>query len=131
MITHCNIYILKSNCLLLSFLIQIITESTLHTSSHCVLTISFNRFITFIKWSKNCNSHNHNKQKDLLEGSLDQVLIPAELDFSKILVPRLFQHTSNVNIEIARKSEWLKQMYSLYVTSLLKHWFILILLFWY
>ena len=131
MITHCNIYILKGNCLVLSFLIQIITESALHTSSHCVLTISFNRFITFIKWSKNCNSHSHKKQEDILEGSLDQVLIPAELDFSKILIPRQFQHTSNVNIECARKSEWSKQLYSLYVTSLLKHWYILILLFWY
>ena len=128
MITHCNIYILKGNCLVLSFLIQVITENAF---SHSVLTISFNRFITFIKRSKNCNSHSHKKQEDILEGSLDQVLIPAELDFSKILIPRLFQHTSNVNIECARKSEWSKQLYSLYVTSLLKHWYILILLVWY
>ena len=99
MITHCNIYILKGNCLVLSFLIQVITENAF---SHVVLTISFNRFITFIKWSKNCNSHSHKKQEDILEGSLDQVLIPAELDFSKILIPRQFQHTSNVNIECAR-----------------------------
>ena len=131
MIAHCNIYILKGNCLVLSFLIQIVTENALHTSSHFVLTISFNRFITFIKWSKNCNSHSHKKQEDILEGSLDQVLIPAELDFSKILIPRQFQHTSNVNIECARKSEWSKQLYSLYVTSLLKYWYILILLFSY
>ena len=131
MITHCNIYILKGNCLVLSVLIQIVTENALHTSSHFVLTISFNRFITFIKSSKNCNSHSHKKQKDLLEGSLDRVLTPAELDFSKILVPRLSQHTSDVNIECARKLEWSKQLYSLYVTSLLKHWYILILLFWY
>ena len=102
MIIHCNIYILKGNCLVLSVLIQIVTENALHTSSHFVLTISFNRFITFIKWSKNCNSHSHKKQEDILEGSLDQVLIPAELDFSKILIPRQFQHTSNVNIECAR-----------------------------
>ena len=128
MITHCNIYILKGNCLVLSFLIQVITENAF---SHFVLTISFNRFITFIKWSKNCNSHSHKKQEDILEGSLDQVLIPAELDFGKILIPRQFQHTSNVNIECATKSEWSKQLYSLYVTSLLKHWYILILLFSY
>ena len=30
---------------------------------------------------------------------MDQVLLAAELEFSKILVPRLLQHTSNVNIE--------------------------------
>ena len=128
MITHCNIYILKGNCLVLSFLIQVITENAF---SHFVLTISFNRFITFIKWSKNCNSHSHKKQEDILEGSLDQVLIPAELDFCKILIPRQFQHTSNVNIECARKSEWSKQQCSLHVTSFSEHWYILILLFWY
>ena len=38
----------------------------------------------------------------------------AELEFPKILVPRLPQHTSNVNIECAGKSEWSKQQYSLH-----------------
>ena len=49
--------------------------------------------------------HSHKKQKDSLEGSLDRVLLAAELEFPKILVPRLPQHTSDVNIECAGKSE--------------------------
>ena len=57
------------------------------------------------------------KQKDSLEGSLDRVLLAAELEFPKMLVPRLLQHTSNVNIECARKSEWSKHQYCLYVTT--------------
>ena len=60
------------------------------------------------------SQHSHKKRKDSLKGSLDRVLFAAELEFPKILVPRLPQHTSNVNIECARKSEWLKQQYSLY-----------------
>ena len=59
--------------------------------------------------------------KDSLEDSLDRILLAAELEFLKILVPKLPQHTSNVNIERARKSEWSKQQYSLYVTSFLEH----------
>ena len=63
----------------------------------------------------------HQKWKDSLEGSLDRVLFAVELEFPKILVPRLPQHTSNVNIECAGKSEWSKQLYSLYLTSFLEH----------
>ena len=54
--------------------------------------------------------HSHKKRKDSLEGSLDRVLFAAELDFPKILVPRLPQNSSNVSIECAVKS---KQLYSL------------------
>ena len=61
------------------------------------------------------------KQKDSLKGSLDQVLLATELDFLKILVPWLPQHTSNVNPDCAGKSEWSKQQYSLYVTCFLEH----------
>ena len=43
-------------------------------------------------------------------------LFPTELEFSKILVPRLPQNTLNVNIECAEKS---KQLYSLYMASFL------------
>ena len=68
-----------------------------------------------------CLNHSHKKRKYSLEGSLDRVLLAAELEFPKILVPRLPQHTSNVNIECAGKSEWSKQQYSLYVTSFLEH----------
>ena len=62
-------------------------------------------------------NHSRKKRKD----SLDRVLLAAELEFPKILVPRLPQHTSNVNNECAGKSEWSKQLYSLYVTSFLEH----------
>ena len=55
----------------------------------------------------------HKKRKDSLEVSLDRVLFAAELEFPKILVPMLPQPTSNVNIECVRKSERLKQLYSL------------------
>ena len=34
-----------------------------------------------------------------MEGSPDRVLFGAELEFPKILVPRLPQHTPNVKIE--------------------------------
>ena len=47
--------------------------------------------------------HSHKKQKDSLEGILDRLLFVAELEFLQILVPRLPQHTSNVNIEYAGK----------------------------
>ena len=50
--------------------------------------------------------HSHKKRKDSLEGSLDQVLLAAELEFPKKLVPKLPQHKSDVNIECGRKSEW-------------------------
>ena len=70
---------------------------------------------------KNVFNHSHKKRKDSLEGSLDRVLFAAELEFPKILVPRLPQHTSDVNIECAGKSEWSKQQCSLHVTSFLEH----------
>ena len=48
----------------------------------------------------------HKKRKD----SLDGVLFATELEFLKIVVPRLSQHTSNVNTECTTKS---KQLYSI------------------
>ena len=57
--------------------------------------------------------HSNKKRKDSLECSLDQALLAVELEFPKILVPRLPQHTSNVNAECAAMSEWSKQQYSL------------------
>ena len=50
-------------------------------------------------------NHSHKKQKDSLEGILDQLLLVAELEFPKIIVPRVSQHTSDVNVECAGKSE--------------------------
>ena len=54
--------------------------------------------------------HSYKKRKDSLEGCLDRVLLAADLEFPKILVPKLPQNTSNVNIDRARKS---KQLYYL------------------
>ena len=86
-------------------------------------------WLDFFTVNKLCNSSNHchKKRKD----SLDRVLRAAELEFPKILVIRLPQYTSNVNIECAGKSEWPKQQYYLYMASFSEHWYILILLFWY
>ena len=58
-------------------------------------------------------NHSHKKRKDSLEGSLDEVLVVAELEFPKMLVPWLPQHTLNVDIECAGKPEWSKEQYSL------------------
>ena len=74
----------------------------------------------------------HKKRRDSLKGSLDWVLFLTELELPKILVSRLPQYNLNVKIEDARKSEWLKQLCYLCVTSFLEHWhtllsFILIL----
>ena len=65
-------------------------------------------------------NHSRKKRKDSLEGSLDRVLLATELEFPKILVPRLPQHTSDVTIECAEKSEWSKQQCSLHVASFLE-----------
>ena len=46
-------------------------------------------------------NHSHKKRKD----SLDRELFAVELEFMKILVPRLPQNISNVNIECAGKSK--------------------------
>ena len=90
---------------------------------------------TIIPWQRiYCNFyswHSHKKRKTSLEGSLDRVLLATELEFPKILEPRLPQHTSDGNIECAGKSVWSKQLCYLHVTSLLEHWYILLLLFWY
>ena len=67
--------------------------------------------------SKHTFSHSQKKRKDSLEGTLVGVLFAAELEFPKILVPRLLQHTSNVNIETTGKS---KQLQLLFVSSFLE-----------
>ena len=66
-----------------------------------------------------CFYQSHKKKEDSLEGSLDLVLLTAELELPKMLVARRPQHTSDVNTECAGKIEWSKQLYSLHVTSLL------------
>ena len=77
--------------------------------------------VEHLKFSKLAFQYSHRKRKDSLEGSLDGVLLAAELEFTKILVLRLPQHTSKVNTECAGTSEWSKQLYSLYVTNFLEH----------
>ena len=44
----------------------------------------------------NKNNHSHKKGKDSQEDSLDRVLFVAELEFPKILVPRLFYFLFNI-----------------------------------
>ena len=55
--------------------------------------------------------HSHKKWKNSLEGCLDWVFFANELEFLKILVPRLSQDSWNVNIECVEKST---QRYFLY-----------------
>ena len=94
-----------------------------------VTVTTFESIILMILWSPlwywpsqlYLSYHSFRKRKDSLEGSLDRVLLAAEIEFMKLLVPRLPQHTSNVNTKCAGKSEWSKQLYSLYVTSFLEH----------
>ena len=57
----------------------------------------------------NGKQHSHKKQKNGLEGSLDRALFAAKLEFPKILIPRLIQHTSDVHIECAEKSRWVQK----------------------
>ena len=52
----------------------------------------------------NANILSYHNQRDNLQGSLVLVLFVAELDFPKILVSRLPQDTSNVNMESSGKS---------------------------
>ena len=75
--------------------------------------------------------YSHKKRKDSLEGCLDRVLLAAELEFPKILTPRLPQRTSDINIQCVGKLEWSKQLYSLHVSSFLERRYILILLLWF
>ena len=55
-------------------------------------------------------NHSQKKRRDTLESRLVRVLITAELEFRKIVVPRLPQNVSTVNIENTGKS---KQLYYL------------------
>ena len=74
-----------------------------------------------VKKTTTRSNHSYNGWKDSLGSSVDRVLFAAKLEFPNILVPRLPQHTSDVNIECAGKSRWLRQLYSLYVISFLGH----------
>ena len=45
----------------------------------------------------------HKKREESLEGGLDRILFAAELEFLKIMVPKLTQDTTNVNNDCAGK----------------------------
>ena len=86
-----------SSLLLLFFfpsLLNVLLVKILLSVFRCVL-MSFSLNFSFEVY---CWLHSHKKRKDSLESSLYWVLFAAELDFLKILVPNLSQHTSNVNI---------------------------------
>ena len=60
----------------------------------------------------------HKKREESLEGGLDRILFAAELEFLKIMVPKLTQDTTNVNNDCAGKLRpirsvisWLEQWY--------------------
>ena len=63
------------------------------------------KYSNFFSYDMKNIHHSHKKRKDSLEGSLVRVLFADELEFPKILVPRLPQNTSNVNIESIGKSK--------------------------
>ena len=88
-----------------SFITYCLIHVTVNISPFFIITLS-HIFESFIDQKH----HNHKKRKDSLEGSLDRILFAAELDFPTKLVPRLPQHTSNVNTECAGKSESSKQL---------------------
>ena len=74
-------------------------------------------------------SHNHKKRKDSLEGSLDhRVLFAVELEISKVLVPRLPQHTLNVKTECTRKSKHLYTLCDQLIGALIRLNFIILIL---
>ena len=80
-------------------------DSTGYFNGLIVMMVFHNRLYLDI-WNKSW-MHSHKKQKDNLEGTLNWVLFVAELEFSKMLVLRLPQNTSNLNIEWALKSKQL------------------------
>ena len=79
-----------------NFITYCLIHVTVNISPFSIITLS-HIFESFIDQKH----HNHKKRKDSLEGSLDRILFATELEFSKILVPKLPQHTSNANIKCA------------------------------
>ena len=72
--------------------------------------------------------HSHKKQKNSLKKSLVRVLFAAEIDFPKILVLRLPQNTSNVNIESSAKSKALYYLCEKLLRALIYLHFIIVVL---
>ena len=78
-------------------LVSNVTEIPFSVKKNVMYSFNRSRFESFM--------HSHKKRKVSLEGSLNQVLYAAELVFPKILVPRLPQNSSHVNIECTGKSK--------------------------
>ena len=72
--------------------------------------------------------HKHMKWKDSLESSLIRVLFAVELDFRKILVPKLPRNKSNVNTESTRKSKQLHYLCDQVFEALIYVHFIVLIL---
>ena len=109
--------------------IMIFTSETAHT---VVFLSNFNVFVYLLYLRQRKKMEIvllGNERKDSLEASLNRELFAAELEFTKMLVPRLLQNSSNVNIECAGKS---KQLYSIFFIILgaliYLHFIILILI---
>ena len=73
-------------------------------------------------------SHSHKKRKNSLEGSLVPVLFATELEFPKILVPRIPQNTSNVNTEGTGKGKQLYYFCDQLLGALIYLYFIVLIL---
>ena len=74
----------------------------------------------------NTFKNSHKKQIGSLEGNMYQASFAAELEFSKILVPRLLQNLSSVNIKCAGKSKQLHSLSGLPLGALMTLFFVLI-----
>ena len=102
----------RKNILLVKEMFLIANENVICRSRN-ILKISYWKLVT-------STDRSHKKRNDSFEGSLDRVLFVAELDFPKILVPRLPQETSNLNNDCPRKP---KQLYSSCDQPLyMEHW---------
>ena len=66
--------------------------------------------------------------KIIWKGSLVRILFAAELEFPKMLLPRLPQNTSSVNIESTRKSKQLYYLCDQLLGSLIYLHFIVLIL---
>ena len=94
-----------------------------------ILYFVYFTFILFIQFFiVILNMHSHKKQKNTLKSSLVRALFAAEIDFPKILVLRLPQNTSNVNIESSGKSKTLYYLCEKLLRALIYLHFIIVVL---
>lgn len=74
----------------------------------------------------NTFKNSHKEQIDSLEGSMYQASFAAELEFSKIPIPRLLQNLPSVNIKCAGKSKQLHSLPGLPLGALITLFYVLI-----